>query len=48
MTKVTPQDALCEKALAVCIYDALRNLVPFTQFKKRNIPPWVFFTFFKL
>ena len=41
------------------IWDALHDLVPFAQFKKRekaeacnftkgNTPPWVFFTFLKL
>ena len=38
------------------IRGALRDLVPFVQFKKReacnftkiSTPPWVFFTFFKL
>ena len=44
------------KALNVLICGALRNLVPFVQFKKREkhpwrsvnfrTPPWVFFTFF--
>ena len=37
------------------IYGALRDLVPFIQFKnlerhpwRSNTPPWVFFSFFKL
>ena len=25
----------------------LRDLIPFGNFTKSNIPPWVFFTFFK-
>ena len=34
-----------------CMCDALRDLVSFVQFKKREkhpTPPWMFFTFFKL
>ena len=45
--RVTNEQGIC---------DALRDLIPFVQFKKRekhpwtkiNTPPWVFFTFFKL
>ena len=41
--------AQCKIYLKLRIWDAVLDVVPFVQCKKReNTPPWVFFTFFKI